>query len=200
MSDPATRTVPAYVPKALAASNVGTWRTSQTIQHYVTDEIAAVFFGLDPRQAAEGLPLLYNSRAVHPADRGLFHDKVNRVEEHGGLFVIEYRTMPLGDALRWVLMRGRYEQDPVTGEMQGKGIIIDITESKLDGHVEDRALFIEPHAYKQPLDRAADLAVRTRQAIDEIGGHEGKALRQSIDSLLWLLGRILARQKNHNRF
>ncbi|WP_244625479.1 PAS domain-containing protein [Methylobacterium mesophilicum] len=182
------------MPEALAASNVGTWRTGQTVQHYITDETAAALFGLDPEQAAEGVPLLNYSRAVHPADRAVFHEKIDRVTEYGGLFVIEYRTMPRAGALRWVLARGRYERDPLTGEMQGRGILIDITESKLDGHVEDRALFIKPHTHKHPLDRAADLAVETRQAIDQVGGHEGQALRHAIDALLWLLGRTLARR------
>lgn len=194
MSNSETQLLPAYVPEALAASNVGTWRTGHTPHHYIADETAAALFGLDPAQAAKGPLLLHYLRAVHPADHGLLNDKLNRVTEEGGLFVVEYRTMPPGGPLRWVLARGRYECDPKTGEMQGRGILIDITDSKLDGHAEDRAMFIKPNEVKHPLDRAAELAIETRKSIDEIEGDEGRALRNAVDALLWLLGRTLARR------
>lgn len=188
------RIVPAFVPEALIASNVGTWQTGQSLQHYIADETAAALFGLDASDTAEGLSLAVYSRAVHPDDRAGFRDRLSRVTEHGGLFVHEYRMVPREGVVRWVLARGRYERDPVTGEMRGRGILIDITDSKLDGLAEDRALFVKLDAGKHPLDRAAELAIKTREAIDEIEVHEKSVLRLAVDALLWALGRALARR------
>ena len=188
------RTVPAHVPEALAASNVGTWQTGQTVHHYIVDEAAAALFGLDAAEASEGVLLMNYSQAVHPADRALFHDKISRSVRYGGLFVVEYRTIPRPGVTRWVLARGRYERNPSTGEMQGRGILIDITESKLDGHVEDRAFFMKPHADDSPLERVAALALETRQVIEEIETKDRPILLRAIHALLWAVGRALARQ------
>lgn len=191
---PATRTVPAYLPEALAASNVGTWHSVADLQRYVADEAAAAMFGLDPVETAAGIPLSRYACALHPADRTVFSDRVDRVTENGGLFVMEYRTTPREGVVRWVLARGRYERDPATGEMAGRGILIDITESKLDGHVEDCALFVAPQVHHHPLDRAADLALEAREVIEAIDGRDGPILRQAVDALLWAVGRALARR------
>jgi hypothetical protein len=190
----APRAVPAFVSEALAASNVGTWQSGHDLQHYIADDATAALFGLDATEAAKGLPLANYSRAVHPTDRLLFHDKLDRVMEQGGLFVIEYRTLPRPDHLRWVLARGRYDRDPMTGAMRGRGIVIDITESKFDGQVEDRALFFEPEQASDPLELAADHAIGARRAIDETDEPEGSTLRHAIDTVLWHLGRRLARR------
>lgn len=186
------RTVPAFVPEALAASQVGTWRTDLMAESYIVDETTAAFFGLDPGKAALGLPLSQFVHVIHPADRGVFNAKHRRVAEQGGLFVVEYRTVPRPNEVHWVLTRGRYEHDPETDTMQGRGICIDITESKLDGHVEDRALFMVLDGPGTPLDRAAGHAIEARKAVDEIEGKEANRLRHAVDALLYLIGRALA--------
>lgn len=194
------QTVPASVAEALAASNVGTWRTGRTLQHYIIDETAAALCGLDPRHAAGEIPFLRFPRAVHPGDRRLLLDTINGASESGGPLVIEYRRMSPDGSLRWLLARGQFACDPTTGEMQGKGILIDITDSKRDRSVGERARPVRPRRVEDPLDRAADLALRTRHAIDEIGGYEGQALRNAVDALLWALGRTLARRAQRRAF
>ncbi|QRE72882.1 PAS domain-containing protein [Methylobacterium aquaticum] len=194
MQNQVTRPVLAFVPDALIASQVGTWETSFAIDRTFSDATTAALFGLDPDEAAKGLPLAAYARSIHPHDRAAFNDKIGRVREHGGLYVVEYRTIPaLGD-LRWVLARGRYQRDKHTGEITGRGIVIDITENKLDGRIEDRAFFITEEAAESPLDRAAACAIQARQAIDEVDGPEGLGLRRSVDALLLALGRALARR------
>ncbi|KMO11901.1 PAS domain-containing protein [Methylobacterium platani] len=194
MQHQVTRSVLAFVPDALSASQVGTWTTDVINDRTVCDAAAAALFGVDPNLAAEGLPLAAYARVIHPDDRAGFHDKLNRVREHGGLFVVEYRAFPAPGDRRWVLARGRYERDDRTGGMTGRGIVIDITESKLDGRAEDRAFFIAEEDTETPLERAAACAIQTRQAIDEFDGPEGLGLRRSVDALLLALGRALARR------
>lgn len=194
MPNPLTRSVLAFVPDALTASQVGTWETDPLRDYTLSDATTASLFGVDPDQAAKGLPLATYVRAVHPEDRAALYDTLGRVREHGGLFVIEYRTYPTPGDLRWVLARGRYGREARTGAVTGRGIVIDITESKLDGQAEDRAFFLMDEDDEAPLDRAAALALQARQAIVEVPGTEGIGLRRLVDTLLLALGHALARR------
>jgi hypothetical protein len=189
-----TRAVPAFMPAALAASNVGTWEINVAEGRVVADAITAALFGLDPGAAAHGLSLMCYVRGVHPEDRPVFHDKLEPVRREGGLFVVEYRTRPDPGEVRWVLARGRYERD-ATGRMQGRGICIDITEGKLDGKAEDRVLFALGPTHT-PLEQAADAAIAAREAIDRLQEPGRRTLRQRVDALLWDVGRAIARESD----
>lgn len=119
--------------------------------------------GFEADDVAEGLPHGRFAEAVDPWDRPLFERRVNQVELSVGLIVIEYQTRPGPDVVHWVLVRGPYYLG-WTGELLcGPGTAIDITDSKLDGHVEDRVSFTFPPSVEEsawlPLDRAADLAL-----------------------------------------
>ncbi len=193
MTSSLMRSVPAFLPDALVASQVGTWETDFSHDRTVCDEITAKLFGVEPEQAAVGLPLASFSRAIHPQDLPVFEQRLGVVREQGGLFVVEYRTQPAPGRSHWLLVRGRYAYDPGNGGVIGRGIVIDITESKLDGSTEDRAFFIDPHVAETPLQRAAGHAVAARHAIDETRCIDTPALRRSVDALLLDLGRALAR-------
>lgn len=212
-------TVPCAAPDfllgALAASQVSTWETDVTRGRTTTDAATAALFGLDAWEAGQGLPLAQFIDAIHPADREMVRRRIAVIGEQGGLFVVEYRTCPAPGSIRWVLARGRYEYDRLAGGMVGRGIVIDITESKLDGHIEDRAFFMvkqdlqEDWADEDParetvfnedatdlarLDRAAAHAIATREAIDRLGETEKGELRRLVDLLLLTFGRLLARR------
>ncbi len=73
--------------------------------------------------------------------------------------------------------------------MTGRGIVIDITESKLDGRAEDRAFFIAHEDVENSSRPRSGLCHPGAQAIDEITGPEGLELRRSADALLLTLGR-----------
>lgn len=180
-----------YMPMALAASNVGTWDFDVPGDRVRYDEVIAALFGLDPSDGARGLPLQRFIEAVHPDDVAVFRRKVARVLEQGGHCLLEYRTRQASGETCWVLARGRFDADAVGRIVSGRGICIDITESKRDGAGEDRALFLAS-SEAPPLDRAAEHAIAARKAIDEIGGGESHLLRQAVDALLWALGRCLA--------
>lgn len=189
---PETRAVLAFVPTALLASQVGTWESVVTTDRTVADATTAFLFGVDADEAARGLPLISYTRNIHPDDRAEFRQKLGMVRDRGGLFVIEYRTCPTPTDVRWVLARGRYERDPLTGLMVGRGIVIDITESKLDGRVEDRAFFVASDDRQPSLEHIAELTLTAREEIDALGEQESSPLRRAVDALLWIIGRTLA--------
>lgn len=191
-----TEAVLAFVPSALIASQVGTWESDITGDRTVADAKTASLFGVDPEAATLGLPLLSYTRNIHPDDRAKFEQKLGGIRDHGGLFVIEYRTRPTPTDLRWVLVRGRYERDPRTGHVIGRGIVIDITESKGDGRVEDRAFFVRHAAAEASLEQVAHLALEVRNEIDELGETADSPLRKAIDTLLWVIGRSLVQRRD----
>lgn len=189
---PETRPVLAFVPTALLASQVGTWESSVATDRTFADTTTAFLFGVDADEASRGLPLISYTRNIHPDDRAEFRQKLGMVRDRGGLFVIEYRTCPTPTDVRWVLARGRYERDPLTDQMVGRGIVIDITESKSDGRVEDCAFFVASDDGQPSLDHVAELTLKARQEIDELGEQESSPLRRAVDALLWIIGRTLA--------
>lgn len=181
------------LPDTSIASQVGTWETDLRNDRTVADPIAAGLFNLDPWQAAIGLPLADYAEAILPADRDEFFTNIDRVSEHGGLFVGEYRVCSEASGVRWVLARGYYERDDSTGDVVGRGIVVNTTESKLRRPVGDRAFFIL-HRNEPPLERLASCALQARRTIDEVGEHERPALRPAVDALLWAVGRVLAKR------
>lgn len=192
MSQPASQPVLSFVPDALSASQVGVWETDFANDLTRGDATLAALFGVDPARAAQGLPLAHYVRNVSTEDRTMLSDKLNHVRSVGGLFVIEYRTRPRPGDVRWVLARGRYELDEATGSMTGRGIVIDITDSKLDGQMEDRALFFAPDEASPSLDRVAMLALEARREIDDLGEQETSPLRRAVDAFLMAVGRAIA--------
>lgn len=174
----AMRVLPAFAPASLLASNVGTWERDpdRGLLHF--DETAAEMYGFTVEDGRDGIDPMRLRPIVHPDDHPILDAKITRTENKGGLMVFEYRTRPAPGVQRWVLVRGRYEPiRPGQRIAGGRGIVIDITESKLDGHVEDHAFFLggaDPPLL--PLDRATDLALALH--------HEATVVDQEVPGLL----------------
>lgn len=190
------QSIPAFVPEALASSQVGVWYTDFDKNKAVCDATTAAIFGVDAIDAASGINISHFVRAIHPHDRAMYEVRTKRMRENGGLYVVEYRTVPRPGEVRWILVRGRYERDPSSGNIFGRGIVIDVTDSKLDGMIEDKVCFLAPDAPEtmSPLDRTADHMLRAREAADDYTGRDAPALRRTINAVLWVVGRLLARQ------
>lgn len=188
-----TDNLPSYAPRALNASRVGIWETDFSVDVTMCDATVADMFGFDPEEAATGLPLSRYADAIHPDDRHLFTETVERVAHTGGLFAAEYRTIPRAGRMCWVMARGRYEIDPVTGGLYGRGIAIDISESKADGHADDRLVYLPQLTGDTPLERAANHAIEARAAIDQVRGFDVRVVRDKINAVLWILAKFLAK-------
>ncbi|MEA1834761.1 hypothetical protein U8607_21945 [Methylobacterium durans] len=162
---------------------VGTWvKMPATGVRFLDQDAADILLG-DVRLADTALSLEATARRIHPEDQAIYLAAFERAEREGGLCVIEYRVeMP--DGRRWLLDHGRLY--PASKDMPalGHGVLIDITQQKLDGAERD------PWG-ASPLDRAARHAISARRAIDADGS---ASLRHLVDMLLWELGRVLARR------
>lgn len=185
---------PNLLPDALSATNVGVWEWEVVDDCMRIDATCAALFGLPAHQASQGLPLQAASDAIHPDDHPVFQRQIADVLARGGLFVAEYRTCPSPNDTRWLLARGRFDTDDHGAVVRGRGIVIDITESKREGHVEEQAVFLtmSTEGELSPLMRATDKAIATYQELERMGA-EGGHLRAVARPLLIALGRELVK-------
>lgn len=194
----ADRSAMGFLSEALLASQVGTWETDFGTDRTVANAVTAELFDVDPMQAAAGLPLEAYTRAIHPADRIGFDTNISRVSKCGGLLVVEYRVRSGLKGERWLLARGYYRHDSSTGNTVGNGIVVDITDCRRGEPNQASTIFLYTNEAEDSLDRIATQAIQIRRDVEEIPDRESKPLRMAVESLLWTVGRALAKRNRAN--
>ncbi len=110
----------------LAASEIGTWELDVASGTVQSDLNMAKMFGL-PLAAAAAAPREVYRDIIHPDDQERVMAVVERSLATGEDYEIEYRiTQPEG-AARWVIARGRIEQDESGQAVRVSGVVVDIT-------------------------------------------------------------------------
>lgn len=111
-----------------AGGIVGIWDLDIQNDQVITDARFAQFYGVDPRQASQGVDLSLLSAAVHDDDRDRVVAALRQAGERGEDFKCEYRSIGADGTTRWLVSSGR----PVANEhgvvTHLCGVVIDITE------------------------------------------------------------------------
>ncbi len=92
--------------------------------------------------------------------------------------------------MRWVLARGRFERR-ADGHVYGRGIVIDITDSRIDGPSSRRSAFSGPRPSRTAVERMGI----TRCACGSwsaISAREATRVQPLLEALLYELGRQIA--------
>lgn len=174
-----------------SSANIGNWKISLGSKTIVCDSVMASIYGIDSVEASMGVPFEKLSNSTHIADREYGIEMLAETLPLGGVFVTEYRIVPYPDAVRWVLARGRCEAD-ANGRMRGRGIVVDVTDSKNRGCVEEPAFFMrESDVYTTPLDHVADQLLTAHKMIGTLGS-KGSRLRIFMEALLLEVGVLIA--------
>lgn len=179
---------PASLPMAML--RIGLWEDDVPADRIRGDAVMAALYGISEAEAELGLSWDRLSSLFHPDD--LRTDPHQHVREAGGLFVWEHRIVPAPGVVRWVLARGHFERE-VNGRMRGRGIVIDMTDTRMEGVVDGPARFLA--AYEAPgavLEQIADRALELCDMIRDLEPEGAKHLRILIEALLHELGRQLA--------
>ncbi|MCJ2111573.1 PAS domain-containing protein [Methylobacterium sp. E-025] len=184
-------------PVALTALSIGMWEDDVEIDRIRGDAIMARIYGLSEERAAAGLTWAELSRFFHPDDMPADPLPHRRVREEGGLFVWEHRVVPEAGNVRWVLARGHFDRDSQSGVMRGRGILIDMTDVRRDGHADGSMDFLAKDMAAPLLERIADGALQIRGMIDDLNPKGVKRLKPLVDALLLELGRQLAASLMH---
>jgi hypothetical protein len=179
---------------ALDASGVvGIWEWDIASSSTVLDEGAALLLAGDGDLAGQAIDLDRSLVCVHPDDSSWLSDHLRHSSKAAGPFLCEYRVCHPNQGTKWLLSRGRVELGPTGHPARGYGILIDVTETRLDGD----GYFATPEdPGAHPLERAADHCIAARRALDLV---DNPSLRNLIDVALWEIGRELARAESAQR-
>lgn len=172
---------------------IGRWQCDVIGGRVVVDGFIAQLFNVDPGDTESGVSAEAYVAAIHPDDRERVRSVARRSASEGAPFLTEYRVISGDGAGRWVLARGRFFNDDAGRLMRGSGILVDITRVRKD---EDALDETEAFLDEAPLDRAAEHAINTQEAIFELQDPELKACA---DALLMALGRKLAQRQVQDR-
>lgn len=176
----------------LAALSIGVWETDIEADRTRGDAVMARLFGLSEAEAAEGVAIARLLAIFHPDDLAQDRERRRLVVEEGGVFVWEHRVVPAQGVVRWVLARGCYQRD-ASGRMYGRGIILDVTDSRSDGHTDGPARFLS--AREGPgsvLERMTERALEIERMGRDLDTEAAKSMRPLIEKLLHELGRQIA--------
>lgn len=161
-----------------AAGVIGVWRYDLWTDRLRLDPALAARLGIDPDQAARGVPLAALLAGSHPEDRARIENALDAAGEQGGPFAVEFRTRSGAQRLG---LRGRIAHDATGQPARGRGIALDLgEEAGAGGTRRDQRLF----------NRAAEHTLALRGLAEEL---ERPGLRRLVDALMLEVGRELAR-------
>jgi hypothetical protein len=182
---------PATLP--LATLRIGLWEDDVAADCIRGDAVMAAMYGLTEAEAEQGLSWAHLGSLFHPDDLDLDPNRHRQVRENGGLFVWEHRILPEPDVVRWVLARGHFERD-ASGQMRGRGIVIDVTDTRIDGLVDGPAQFLTANETSGAvLEGIADRAMGIFDMVSDLDADGADRLRPLIEAFLHELGRQLAK-------
>nr|WP_301335289.1 PAS domain-containing protein [Methylobacterium fujisawaense] len=182
----------ALTPFGMSALGVGMWEDVPHLGRVRGDATMARIFGLTEAEAAQGVSWEQLSALFHPEDLARDQIQRRRVRDEGGLFAWEHRIVPAPGLVRWVLARGRFERR-ADGLVYGRGIVIDITDSRTEGPFEPPAGFLgAPAEQGSVVEQMADGAMRLWERLGDLGLDEAKRVQPLLEALLYELGRQIA--------
>ena len=165
----------------------GAWDWDAINDLLFADPLVAMLFNVDPSSAATGLPLAAYMDGIHPEDRIDTARSISQSAQAGKLYVAEYRVRSADGITRWVLARGRFELDHTGRPARGRGIVIDITQCKVN---EDDSVVETSAPSGHPLERIADLCLTIREESEAL---QDALVKQLANMLLLEAGRGLDR-------
>lgn len=115
---------------ALSTGAIGIWTWDIKKNVVVADKNLAYRFGVDTKTAEEGLPISVFTNSIHPDDREWVINEIQYSVRDSKVFEAEYRTLTRDGAVRWVMARGKVEDDENGEPSRFPGVIVDITDRK----------------------------------------------------------------------
>jgi PAS domain S-box-containing protein len=113
---------------AMDAAQMGTWEWNITDNTSNWSDETKIMFGLSPSDPEETPEEFYAS--VHPEDRSLVEQAVNRSVTEGSPYETEFRVLQPDGSIRWVRGKGKVVSDEDGKRLRMIGLNADITEQK----------------------------------------------------------------------
>jgi PAS domain S-box-containing protein len=155
---------------ALGIGAIATWVWDIDSNRVYADKNLASLFGVSIREA-EGGKVEHFLAAIHPDDRSVVEERLQKALESSGAYEAEYRIEREGRPLRWVSARGRVMEQDGTKGARLIGVVVDITERR---KIEDK-LRIKTEQLAEASQRKdeflATLSHELRSPLNIIQGH-----------------------------
>ncbi|XWK86885.1 MAG: PAS domain S-box protein [Phormidium sp.] len=113
---------------ALAAGSIYTWRWNIPDNLVSGDRNFANLFGVNPEDAATGLPLEQFLKAIHPEDLEQVTTAIEQAIATGVGYAAQFRIRNAQGEERWLIARGRVESDAYGNAIAFPGALADITD------------------------------------------------------------------------
>ena len=110
-----------------AAGSVGNWSWDIPNRLLYLDARLAAFQGIDPAEAAVGLPVAHFFTAIHPDDAPRIRVAVAGMLRGAEVFFKSFRMLAFDGSLRWVEAHGRCQFDEHDQPARFTGMFIDVT-------------------------------------------------------------------------
>ena len=168
-----------------ASGGVGFWMWDIPEDTARADPVSALLFNISPARSRAGVSLSEILKAVHPDDQAHISQVILDCVQTGGSYTAEYRVCSPTGQLRWLFTRGHFHLDEQGRPTTGRGVIVEISDSKSAGTAFAR----REDASLDALNRTADLCLSLHNAISDLDDAPMLALTES---LLLEIGRHLA--------
>lgn len=109
---------------------VGLWDWDGINDRMYFDEPLAIYYGLDPEFAAQGMPRLVFRSRIFPDDVSRVMKAVEHALGGQGTYSTECRIIDATGGLRWVYQKGLVQRDGQGRSVRFNGVTFDITGEK----------------------------------------------------------------------
>ncbi len=134
---------------AINAANFGTWFIHSVTREFVVDGRLKELFGYYPD---EDLSIEQALAQITEEYRGYVADKLEKAIYHGGDYDVTYPVIGMRDnRLRWLRAIGNLKPNPAGGFSVFTGVVIDVTEQKMDEQRKNDFIGMVSHELKTPL-------------------------------------------------
>ncbi|WP_247001519.1 PAS domain S-box protein [Halosolutus gelatinilyticus] len=120
----------AQLDMATKAASVGLWTWDIRDDVVTADEYLAESHGIDPAEAAAGVPMDAFYESILAGDRERTWTRLERAVEETGELNAEYRVRNEDGGLMWMIARGEIEYDDAGEPIRINGAVSDITQRK----------------------------------------------------------------------
>lgn len=129
-SERTIRAAQLQLESALFAGQTGTWHYDLVTNLATTGPHLAMWFGIEPKAAAVGLPIEHFLEAIHPQDRARVTRAMEISIDSGEAYKCEYRVVDANGEERYVLAQGKTEYSEAGQPLSFSGAIINITQRR----------------------------------------------------------------------
>lgn len=115
---------------ALSTGSIGIWMWDIMAGKVILDNNLALRLGIEPDEAGSGVTLGTFFNSIHPDDRAWVTSEISKALDETKVLEIECRTLARDGTIKWVIARGRVEDDENGNPFRFPGVMVDITERK----------------------------------------------------------------------